>query len=146
MLTIQKHWISLTGSSGIHVSRFCSMFVYYCLPLFWRTKEELEDTNGVIRIRKSRTDNTIVKKKQRSTKLSYKTKDRVAGTALKTGVEFRFSARISSSCSTIDTRRVNLVTHPIISREKVWIYQKGTSELQKNRQLNATNKIQKGRT
>ena len=55
--------------------------------------------------------------KQLSTKHTYKTKDRVTRTPLKTGVELRCSGRISSSCSTIDTRRVNLVTNPVISHE-----------------------------
>ena len=45
--------------------------------------------------------------KQRST---YKTKDRVTRTPLKTGGELRCSGRVSSSCSTSDTRRVNLVS------------------------------------
>jgi hypothetical protein len=55
--------------------------------------------------------------KQRSTKHTYKTKDRVKRTPLKTGGELRCSWRVSSSCSTSGTRRVNLVTNPIISRE-----------------------------
>jgi hypothetical protein len=57
------------------------------------------------------------KYKQRSTKHTHKTKDRVTRTPLKTGGELRCSGRVSSSCSTSDTRRVNLVTHPVISRE-----------------------------
>ena len=43
------------------------------------------------------------KDKQRSTKHTHKTKDRVAGTALKTGDELGCSGRISSSCSTCGT-------------------------------------------
>jgi hypothetical protein len=57
------------------------------------------------------------KDKQRSTKYTYKTKDRVTGTPLKTGGERRCSGRVGSSCSTSGTRRVNLVTNPVISRE-----------------------------
>jgi hypothetical protein len=56
--------------------------------------------------------------KQRSTKHTYKTKDRVTWTPLKTGGELRCSWRVSSSCSTSDTRRVNLVTNPVISHER----------------------------
>ena len=56
------------------------------------------------------------KDKQRSTKLTYKTKDRV--TSLKTGGEPRCSESVSSSCSTSDTRRVNLVTNPVINHER----------------------------
>jgi hypothetical protein len=55
--------------------------------------------------------------KQRSTKHTYRTKDRVARTPLKTGGELRCSRRVGSSCSTSGTRRVNLVTNPVISRE-----------------------------
>ena len=51
----------------------------------------------------------LQKNKQRSTKHTYKTKDRVTRTPLKTGGEFRCSRRVSSSFSTSDTRRVNLV-------------------------------------
>jgi hypothetical protein len=56
--------------------------------------------------------------KQRSTKHTYKTKDRVTWTPLKTGGELWCSWRVSSSCSTSDTRRVNLVTNPVISHER----------------------------
>jgi hypothetical protein len=63
-----------------------------------------------------RTDNTMAKEKvqkdkQRSTKHTHKTKDRVTRTPLKFGGECRCSGGISSSCSTSDTRRVNLVSH-----------------------------------
>jgi hypothetical protein len=57
------------------------------------------------------------KDKQRSTKHTYKTKDRVTRNPLKTGVELRCSGRVCSSCSTSGTRRVNLVTNPVISCE-----------------------------
>jgi len=55
--------------------------------------------------------------KQRSTKHTYKTKDRVARTPLKTWGEIRCSGSVSSFFSTSDTRRVNLVTNPVISHE-----------------------------
>jgi hypothetical protein len=51
-----------------------------------------------------RTDNTMAK-------------DRVTRTPLKTGGELRCSGRVSSSCSTSGTRRVNLFTNPVVSRE-----------------------------
>jgi hypothetical protein len=59
----------------------------------------------------------VQKDKQRSTKHTYITKDQVTRTPLKTGGEFRCSGRVSSSCSTSDNRRVNLVTNPVISYE-----------------------------
>ena len=94
-------------------------------------EEEFEDTKGVIRIRiskknrqhngqkkKNRQHNGQKKKyKQRSTKHTHKTKDRVTLTPLESGGERRFSGRVRSSCSTTDTRRVNLVTNPVTSRE-----------------------------
>jgi hypothetical protein len=57
------------------------------------------------------------KDKQRSTKRTHKTKDRVTRTPLKTEGELRFSVRVGSSCSTSGTRRVNLVKNPMISQE-----------------------------
>ena len=59
----------------------------------------------------------VQKDKQWSTKHAYKTKDRVTRTPLKTGGELRCSRSVSSSCSTSDTRRVNLVTNSVISHE-----------------------------
>ena len=46
-----------------------------------------------------------------------KTNDRVTRIPLKIGGELRCSGRVSISCSTSGTRRVNLVTNPVISRE-----------------------------
>jgi hypothetical protein len=60
----------------------------------------------------------VQKDKQRSTKHTHKTKDQVSRTPLKSGSELRFSGRLSSSCSTSGTRRVNLVTNPVISHER----------------------------
>jgi hypothetical protein len=59
----------------------------------------------------------VQKNKQRSTKHTHKTKDRETRTPLKTGNELRYSGRVSRSCSTRGTRRVNLVTNPVISHE-----------------------------
>ena len=55
--------------------------------------------------------------KQRSTKYTYKAKNRVIRTPLKAGGELRCSGRVSISCSTSVTLRVNLVTNSIINRE-----------------------------
>jgi hypothetical protein len=59
----------------------------------------------------------VQKDKQRSTKYTYKTNDRITRIPLKTGGELRWSGEIGSSWSTSRTRRVNLVTNPVISRE-----------------------------
>jgi hypothetical protein len=59
----------------------------------------------------------VQKDKQRSTIHTRTTKDRETGTPLKTGGELRCSGRLISSCSTSGTRRVNLVTNPVINRE-----------------------------
>ena len=58
----------------------------------------------------------VQKNKQRCTN-TYKTKDRVTRTPLKTGGELMCSGRMSCSCSTSGTRRVNIVTNPVISHE-----------------------------
>ena len=55
----------------------------------------------------------------RSRKHTYKTKDLVTRTPLKTGGELMCSGRLCSSCSTSETRRVNLVTNSVISHE--WV-------------------------
>ena len=78
-------------------------------------REEFEDTRGVIRIpisKKNRQHKEKVQKdKQLSTKYTRKAQDRVPRTPLKTHGEISCSGRVSSSCSTSDTRRVNLVTN-----------------------------------
>ena len=62
------------------------------------------------------------KDKQRSTKHTYKTKGRVTRTPLKTRAELRWSGRVSSSCSTSDTHRVNLVTNPMTIQHSTTVY------------------------
>jgi hypothetical protein len=59
----------------------------------------------------------LVKLKSSLRKLYYKTKDRVTRTPLKTEGELRCSERVISPCSNSGTRRVNLVTNPVISHE-----------------------------
>ena len=50
----------------------------------------------------------VEKDKQRSIKHTYKTKDRVTRTPLKTRGELRCSGSVGNSCSTSGTRRVTL--------------------------------------
>jgi hypothetical protein len=59
----------------------------------------------------------VEKDKQRSTKYTHKTKDRVTRTPLKPGGELRFTGRVGTSFSTSGTYRVNLVTTPAINHE-----------------------------
>jgi hypothetical protein len=87
-------------------------------------QEEFEDTKGGNQhpyIEEEQTTQwpkkKVQKDKQRTTKHTHKTKDRVTQTPLKTGGELRCSGRVSSSCSTSGTRRVNLVTNAVVSRE-----------------------------
>ena len=68
-------------------------------------------------VHRRRTDNTMTKNKQRSTKHTHKTEDRVTRTPLKTAGELRCYGRVSSSCSISGTPRVNLVTNPVTSHE-----------------------------
>ena len=72
------------------------------------TKNYNEDTNGVIKIRKSK--DIQHKKKRKGTILQItirKTRDREARISQKAGVNF----------STSGTRHVTLATHPVISNE-----------------------------
>jgi hypothetical protein len=71
--------------------------------------------NNVILIQLTRDHMHIIMFMQRSTKHTYKTKDRVTRTPLKTRGELRCSRKVSNSCSTSVTRRVNLATSPVIS-------------------------------
>ena len=71
--------------------------------------EEFEDTQW--------TKEKGQKDKQRSTRYTHTTNDRVTRTPLNNGVNSRFSGRVNSSCSTSGTHRVNLVTNPVISHE-----------------------------
>ena len=86
---------------------------YYGRPVYH--KKSLKIPKGQSEsVYRRRTDNTMLKEKiqknkQISTKHTYKTKDRVTRTPLKTGGELRCSGRVGSSCSTSDIRRVNLV-------------------------------------
>ena len=82
----------------------------------------MEIPNGVIIIRKSKGRQRNSQKKndkQRSTNMSHKTKDRVTRTPLNIGGERMCYGRVSSSFSIRDTRRVTLVTNPVISHE--WV-------------------------
>ena len=86
--------------------------------------QEFEDTKGIIRIRKLKKSRQrksqkekVQKDKQRSTKHTHKTKDLVTRTSPKTGGELRCSRKVSSSCSTSGTRRVDLVANSVISHE-----------------------------
>ena len=56
----------------------------------------------------------VQKDKQRATKYTYKTKYRVT---LNIGDELKWFWMVSSSCSISDSRRVNPVTHSVISHE-----------------------------
>ena len=84
-------------------------------------QDEFEDSKEVIRIRKSNKNRPqkekVQRDKQRSTKHTHKTKDRVIQTPLKTGGELRWSGKVSSSYSTSGTCRFNLVTNPVTSHE-----------------------------
>jgi hypothetical protein len=53
----------------------------------------------------------VQKDKQRSTKYTHKTKDRVTRNPLKTWGELGCSGWVSSSCSSSGTRRVNLASY-----------------------------------
>jgi hypothetical protein len=113
LLTIHEHM----GSSKMapckvecHVETLCSSSRL--------ATEEFEDTKGVIRIcilKKNRQHNGQKKKYKRTNndlqKYTYKTKDWVTQTPLKIGGDLGCSGRVSSSCSTNDIRRVNLVTN-----------------------------------
>jgi hypothetical protein len=57
----------------------------------------------------------VQKEKQRSTKHTHTTKDRVTRTLIKTGVNSRCSGRVSSSCSTQVKHNKNITTFILIA-------------------------------
>ena len=99
---------------------FCSSFISKCL-LTIRRVWRYQRGNQIPCIEEEHTTQwpkeKVQKDKQRSTKHAYKTEDLVTRTPLKTGSDLRCSGKVSSSCSTSGTRRVNLVTNLVISHE-----------------------------
>ena len=97
------------------------MVFFYHQCISTKQNYEFEDTKRAIIIRISKKNRQhkekVQKDTQRSTNHTYKTKDRVIRTSLKTGAELRYSGMVSSSCSTSDTRRVNLIANPVINHE-----------------------------
>ena len=96
--------------------------IFYHINLI---KNSLKNIKGVIQIRKSKKERQAKGKRSKGQTKIYKTqkaKDRATRTSLKTGEgwgsESILSRRVRSACSTIDTRRVTLVTKPVISHEK----------------------------
>ena len=62
-----------------------------------------------------RTDNTMTNRTNNDLQnIANIIKDRVTRTPLKTGGELSFSGRVDSSCSTSGTRRVTVVTNPVL--------------------------------
>jgi hypothetical protein len=57
------------------------------------------------------------KNKQRYAKHTRKTEERVTRTPLKPGDELRCSGKVNSASSTSGTRRINLVSNPVLSHE-----------------------------
>ena len=113
LLTLPEHPSSTPVFSGVRIT----LSVDLCVWRVWRYQRgnqnsyiEEEQTTKWPKVK-------VQKDKQRSTKHTHTTKYRVTRTPLKTGGELRCSGRISSFCSTSDTRRVNLITNPVISCE-----------------------------
>jgi hypothetical protein len=75
--------------------------------------EELEDTKGVIRIRKSKKNRKHNGQKKKDKRTNNHLQN-ILTNPTKTGGELRCSG--SSSCSTNGTHRVNLVTNPVIGQ------------------------------
>ena len=81
--------------------------------------EVFEDTKVVIRICKLKKDrqHNGQKKKDKRTNNDLQNITNKTRTPLKTAGEPMCSGRVGSSCSTSGTRRVNLLTNPVISHE-----------------------------
>ena len=90
-------------------------FVRKLDPTFHRKAFDLNKKGQSETVYRRRMDNTMAKRK--STKGQTTIDETYIYIKLKTGGELRCSGRVCSSCSTSGTRRVNLVTNPVISRE-----------------------------
>ena len=98
-----------------------ALFLLRCLYLERRRVWRYQSCNQNPYIKEQTTQwpkQKVQSDKQRYTKHTYKTKVRVTRTPLKTGGVLGCFGRESRSCSTSDTRRVNLVTNPVISHER----------------------------
>ena len=83
--------------------------------------EKFEDTKGVTRSRKSKKERQYNSQMKRTNNdlqnIIQKTKYRATHTPLKPGGEIKCFRRIISSCFICSTRRVTLVSNPVISHE-----------------------------
>ena len=102
LLFLVCHFINVFNNSSVSPGCIVWNILFSKCKLYKNTnlyhvtfKEEFKDTKGVIRIRKSKKGQTIQcqkkKDKQRSTKHTHKTKDRVTRTPLNTWGELRCS-------------------------------------------------------
>jgi hypothetical protein len=115
---------SVRMSSSCSTSDTCR--VYYHIFLFVTSQSNLLYRKSSLRKFYGRhlVDRYGIYVLQMTTKHIYKTKDRVTRSPLKTGGELRCSGRMSSSCSTSDTCRVNLVT--CLDRYGIYVLQMTT--------------------
>ena len=120
--SILRHWFTsrLKGELNIYflLHRFWRCFLHCGERRVWRY--QMGNQNPYIE--KGQTTQwpkeKVQKDKQRSTRHTHKTKDRVTRTPLKIEVNScRWSGGVSSSCSTIGTLHVILVINPVISHE-----------------------------
>ena len=91
-----------------------------------KTITKSEDTKEVIIIRKSKKDRQHNGQKKKDKKINNDLQNKHIQLMIqlknnmnpaKTGGELRCSGRVSSSCTTSGTHRINLVTNPVISHE-----------------------------
>ena len=101
--------------SNLEINFLLHLIVFYCIWRVWIYQR----CNQNPYIEEEQTTQwpkeKVQKDKQRSTKHTHKTKDWVTRTPLKTGGELRCSGRVSSSCSTNGTSRVDLIANPVIT-------------------------------
>jgi hypothetical protein len=98
-----------------NVNKYIYLMQLSSLLVVWKRVWRFQRGNQNLYIEEEQTTQWIKEKvkkdKQRSTKHTHKTNDRVTRTPQKLGV---YTGRVSSSCSTSGTRRVNQVTNPVI--------------------------------
>ena len=122
---VPKNFILCNSTCIFSYKEFtCSIKSYSSSKVSVQISERVWNAKGLIRIRKSkknRQHNGQKKKNKRTSNdlqnTTHKAKDWITRTPLTTGGELRCSGRVGSSCSTGGTRRVTLLSNPVISHE-----------------------------
>ena len=112
-----RQWYGLVQFNIIFFLFSSNYFIYWINAYFHISEEFVRYQGSNLHIEEEQITQWPKIKRTKGERMIYKTNDWVTRTPLKTGVELSISGRVSNSCSTSDTHRVNLVTNPVKSHE-----------------------------